>query len=648
MIAALLCAAVGGLAAGAALTLARRQWRRGLALQAAGAATLAVAGFAALIAGHPAGAVFTAQLTPRFGVDGLSGFFLGTLGLIATPALSYSSRYLDDSRRGRVVAALTGVFVLVMASLLCARDPVTFLASWELMTLVPAAIILVFRAADRESRRTVFTYLAITHLGGAGTWVAVLLLAKAGAFGMSGVIASGSGLQAVIALAALLGMGTKAGVVPLHSWLPRAHPIAPAPVSALMSGVMIKLAIYAMIRVFVDWLGVLPAWFGVLVLAAGAVSAVGGVTYALFEHELKRLLALHSIENIGIIMLGLGACLVLRARGDGLWAAFALAAALLHTLNHAVFKALLFLGAGSIERAVGSLRLDRLGGLLRRMPWTGWAFLVGAMAIAGLPPLNGFASEWLTLQALLHVPMSGRVGDGVAGAIALAALGATAALAVFCFVKVVGLALLGPPRRGAARDAVEVGFSMRAAVAVLAAACVVLGLIPGLVLHLLVSVAPWNSSFPASPGLRLPSTGALPTIAFGMVLVVGTAALARLRGRRAAASAPTWACGQPVIPQLGWSGAGFTKPLRLVLEGVLRPRREIGVQVRGGVVTEIAYHGEVPNLIDERVYRPVARLSLAAAAHARRLQSGSLAVYAAYLIGLVVAVLLAGRIGLLG
>src|ERR1019366_7211141 len=281
------------------------------------------------------------------------------------------------------------------AALLCARDPVTFLGSWEVMTLVPAAIILVYRAADRESRRTVFTYLAITHLGGAGTWVAVLLLAKAGAFGTSGVIASGSGLQAVIGLAALLGMGTKAGVVPLHSWLPRAHPIAPAPVSALMSGVMIKLAIYAMIRVFIGWLGVLPAWFGVLVLAAGAVSAVGGVTYALFEHELKRLLALHSIENVGIIMLGLGACLVLRARGDQFWAAIALAAALLHTLNHAVFKALLFLGAGS-------LRLDRLGGLLRRMPWTGWAFLVGAMAIAGLPPLNGFASEWLTLQALLH------------------------------------------------------------------------------------------------------------------------------------------------------------------------------------------------------------------------------------------------------
>ena len=218
-----------------------------------------------------------------------------------------------------------------------------------------------------------------------------------------------------------------------------------------MSGVMIKVAIYGLVRVLVDWLGVLPLWFGVLVLALGALSAVGGVVYALFQHDLKRLLAFHSIENVGIIVLGLGACLLLRARGADTWAALALAAALLHTLNHAVFKSLLFLGAGAFERAVGSLELDRLGGLLRRMPWTGGAFLVGSLAIAGVPPFNGFASEWLTLQALVHVPAYGGLGDGLAGALALAALAATAALAVFCFVKVVGLVLLGPPRRAVGR-----------------------------------------------------------------------------------------------------------------------------------------------------------------------------------------------------
>ncbi len=264
-----------------------------------------------------------------------------------------------------------------------------------------------------------FVYVALTHLAGAGTWIAVLLLADAGAFGGTSQIATGSGLQIAIALAAIVGMGAKAGLMPLHVWLPRAHPIAPAHVSALMSGVMIKVAIYGLVRVLVEWLGVLPQWVGVLVLGLGALSAVAGVVYALFQHELKRLLAFHSIENVGIIVLGLGACLLLRARGADQWAAFALGAALLHTLNHAVFKGLLFLGAGAFERAVGSLELDRLGGLLRRMPWTGAAFAVGAMAIAGLPPLNGFASEWLTLQALVHVPVYGGISDGVAGAVAL-------------------------------------------------------------------------------------------------------------------------------------------------------------------------------------------------------------------------------------
>jgi hydrogenase-4 component B len=648
VIAALYVVAFAGIAVGAALTLRPAHWRQGLALQAMGAGLLVAAGIASLATGHVVGASFTSRPTPHFGVDRLSGLFLATLGLVAGPVAVYSVRYLDGSGRDRLVGALTGGFVLAMAGVLCARDPVTLLGGWELMTLLPAVIILVARSASAQARHTVFTYLAITHLGGVGAWVAILLLAHAGALGGVGVVAPGSGLQIGIALAALVGMGTKAGVVPLHAWLPRAHPIAPAPVSALMSGVMIKVAIYAMVRVFVDWLGVLPTWFGILVLAVGAVSSLGGVTYALFQHELKRLLAMHSIENVGIIVLGLGACLVLRARGADTWAALALAAALLHTVNHAVFKALLFLGAGSIERAAGSLELDRLGGLLRRMPWTGGAFFVGAMAISGLPPFNGFASEWLTLQALLRLPMSGHVGDGVAGSVALAALGATAALALFCFVKVVGLVLIGPPRRAAVHDAQEAAVPMRAAMVALATGCVVLGVVPGLLVSRLVAVAPWHVSLASHAGLSLPGTGSLPTVAIAALLVAVTAGLFGLRGHRVAAPAPTWVSGQPAAPQLNWSSAGFTKPLRLVLEVVLRPRREIEVQARGGIVTEVRYDGEVPNLIDERVYRPVARWSLAGAAHARRLQSGSLGTYVGYLVGLVVAVLLAARIGWLG
>jgi hydrogenase-4 component B len=644
---ALLVVGAGLVALGALLVTRPRSYGAALTLQAFGAAAVAVAGFWVFSSGAALGAGFTSAFEPRLGVDGLSGFFLGMLGLVAAPVLLFSRGYLQPTGRGRAVASLTGWFVLVLAFVLCARDPLTFLLGWEVMTLLPAAVILV-GGADRPTRQTVFAYVGFTHLGGAGTWVAVLLLAHASALGEPAAISSGSGLQVAIALAALVGMGTKAGIAPLHVWLPRTHPIAPAPVSALMSGVMIKIAIYGLVRVLVDSLGVLPTWFGALVLAVGAFSAVAGVVYALFQHDLKRLLAFHSIENIGIIVLGLGACLLLRASGADTWAALALAAALLHTLNHGVFKSLLFLGAGSFERAVGSLELDRLGGLLRRMPWTGGAFLVGALAIAGAPPLNGFASEWLTLQALVHVSAYGALGDGLAGAVALAALAATAALAVFCFVKVVGLVLLGPPRRTAVAEAHEAAVPMRAAVALLAAACVVLGVVPGLLVGSLAGLAPWPVSVPTTLGLHPPGTGSLPTVGIALVLGALVPALAFVRGRRVAAPAPTWACGQLVQPQLQWTSAGFTKPLRLVLELVLRPQREISVRVEGGVVQEVSYSGRVPQLIDERLYAPVVASALVAARHARRLQTGSLGTYVAYLIALVLALLAAAKAGLVG
>jgi hydrogenase-4 component B len=645
---ALLVAGLGALALGGILAFFRPAFSSGVVLQAVGAIAIGVAGFWVLGTGAVLGEGFTSAFTPQVGVDGLSGLFLGALGLVAAPALVFSLRYLEATARGRAIAGLTAAFLLAMATVICARDPLTFLFGWELMTLLPAAVILLAREADQQARQTVFSYVAITHLGGVGTWIAILLLAEAGAIGNASAITSGSGLQTAIALAALIGMGTKAGVMPMHVWLPRAHPVAPAPVSALMSGVMIKVAIYALVRVLVEWVGVLPLWLCLLVLALGALSAVGGVTYALFEHDLKRLLALHSIENIGIIVLGLGASLLLRARGADQWAAFALGAALLHTVNHAVFKALLFMGAGAFERAVGSLEIDRLGGLLRRMPWTGAGFLIGAMAIAGLPPLNGFASEWLTLQALLHVSQYGNVADGIAGAIALGALASTAALALFCFVKVTGLALLGAPRRKAVAEAEEAPRLMVAAVAFLALACVVLGLAPGLLFAPLVGLAPWPTTEPTGMGLHLPGTGSLPTGGIALVLVALTAGLTLLRGRRSAAPAPSWACGQLVEPQLSWTSAGFTKPLRLVLEVMLRPQREIVVRSEGGVLQEVSYRGHVPHLIDERLYRPVVRLSLASAARARRLQSGSLGTYVVYLIALVVALLAAARIGLIG
>jgi hydrogenase-4 component B len=643
----LVVAGVAAVGVGGVLTSVRRTFSAGVAIQAVGCALFAVGGLWALAVDGAAGSGFSSAFDPRVGIDGLTGVFLGVLGVVGAAALVYAIRYLEPSGRGRAIGALTALFVGTQVLVLVARDPLTFLVGWEAMTLVPAAVILL-RQADEPARRAVFFYVALTHLAGAGTWVAILLLAHEGAIGNPTVIASGSGVQTGIALAALIGMGAKAGLMPLHVWLPLAHPLAPAHVSALMSGVMIKVAIYALIRVLVEWLGVLPEWLGVLVLAVGALSAVAGVVYALFQHELKRLLAFHSIENVGIIVLGLGACLLLRARGAEAWAAFALAAALLHTVNHALFKSLLFLGAGSFEKAVGSLELDRLGGLIRGMPWTGGAFVVGAVAIAGLPPLNGFASEWATLQSLLRVPAYGGVADGTAGAVALGALAATAALAALCFVKVIGLVLLGPARRDPVAHATEAPGSMRAGLIVLAGGCVLLGVAPGLLFGSLVGLAPWSSAAPTTAGLDVPGTGDFQSVGVAIVLVALVGVFALLRGSRVAAPAQTWACGQLVEPQLAWTSAGFTKPLRLVLEDVLRPEREITVRREGGVVTEVSYEGRVPHLFEERLYRPVAALALHGAHHARRLQSGRLGTYVGYLLGLLLVLLALAKLGILG
>jgi hydrogenase-4 component B len=643
-------AGAAALALGGVLAVLPGRMGAGLALQAMGMASLGVAGLGALTGGHDAGAAFRSDVSPALGLDALSGFFLVVLAVTAVPTLVFARGYLNGSAAGgRIVAGLTAAFLLALVGVLAARDVTTFLAFWELMTLVPAAAILAARR-DAPVRGAVQAYLAITHLGGAGVWIAVLVLARHGAIGHPAALAAaGGGVQTLVAIAALIGFGTKAGFIPLHSWLPGAHPVAPSHLSALMSGMMIKVALYGLIRVEFDWLGATPMWLGITLLAVGVLSSLGGVLWALVQHDLKRLLAYHSIENVGIIALGLGASLLFARAGNTLWAQLAFAAALLHVANHAIFKALLFLGAGAFNRAVGSLELDRLGGLLGRMPWTGGAFLVGSMAIAGVPPLNGFASEWLTLQSLLHVAFHRPLGVALAGGVALAALAATAALALLCFVKVVGLVLLGSPRRRQCVTASEAPVSMRAGMAVLAGLCVAIGVMPGLVVPTLAGLAPVGAAagLTRHAGLAIPGSS-LPTLGLAVALVGLTAALVRLRGRRRAAPAPSWACGQPVVPALAWTSAGFTKPLRLVLEALFRPRREVEVVQTGGMVRAVTYSGEVPSLVDTLLYEPAIRAGLRGAALARRLQTGNVRTYALYLLALVVGLLVLVRVGALG
>lgn len=615
-----------------------------LGLQITGAAALAAGGLWTLASDAAPGAVFRSDMTPAFGFDGLSAFFAVVVCLAAVPALLTVADDLRQTPAARSIVALTGVFLLALVGVLAARDVMTFLAFWELMTLVPAAAILVARR-DRDVRRAVFMYLGVTHLGGAGVWVALLTLAHHHVLGGSALRSPGT--VALVTVAAFVGFGTKAGLMPLHSWLPRAHPVAPSHVSALMSAVMIKVALYGLIRVLFEWVSA-PLWAGIALLAVGGLSAVGGIFYATVQHELKRLLAFSSIENVGVIALGLGASLVLRAEGEPVWSAIAFAAALLHTGNHAAFKALLFLAAGAFYRAVGELQLDELGGLLRRMPWTGWSFLVGCAAIAPLPPLNGFASEWLTLQALLHVGYDTSAGVAAAGAAATALLAITAGLAVFCFVKVIGLVLLGRPRTPRTATAAERPVATRVAVVLLAAACVVLGLIPGLLLPALAGLAPGDPEIAARLRLELPGTGGFAPLAVWIALAVVCAGLLRLAGRRPrTAATPAWSSGQPFEAVQAWTSAGFSNPLRVVLRFVYRPDREVRVETREGVVTEIAYRADIPHLFDTLLYEPLHRRALRAAATARRLQSGSLHTYLAYLLALVIVLLASVRLGVL-
>ncbi len=623
--------------------LASGSLRAALAAQSAGIALLGLAGAWVLASGHPVGAGFHDAVRPAFGIDPLSGFFLIVIAGVGAPAAVSARDALTDDAQGRGLAVLTGCFLLVLVGFVCARDPSTLLGFWELMTLVPAGAILLARQ-DRQARHGVFVYLAITHIGGAGVWVAVLVLAEHGALGGH---ALGGGLAVLVACAALLGFCTKAGLMPLHSWLPRAHPLAPAHISALMSGVMIKLALYGLVRVLFDWLAPPGLWVGIALIGIGGLSCLGGVLYALMQHELKRLLAFHSIENVGIVALGLGASLVFRDVGEPAWSAIAFAAALLHALNHALFKGLLFLGAGAFTKALGSLELDRLGGLLRRMPWTGAAFTLGAIAIAGLPPLNGFVSEWMTLQSLLHLGVSSHLGISLLGALATAGLAATAALAVYCFVKVIGLVLLGLPRRPECEQAQEAPIGTRASMLFLAGACVLLGVLPGLLIPTLASLGPEHATLRGLVAVNLPGTGSLPTLALALGLLTLVALLVKLAGARRTAPSPTWICGQPTPAGLAWTSAGFTKPLRLVLESLLRPRRESTVIASAGVTQAVSHQAEVPHLFDTVLYGPLARNALRAAAVARRLQSGSLRTYLVYLIALLGLLLALARLGLL-
>ena len=604
------------------------------------------------------------------GVDGLSAFFLLVIALVAAAAALYGPSYLGAHARGpRVQTLALAAFVACMALVCCAGDLVTFLLGWEGMTLA-SWVLVVCDTHSEENARAGLLYLVMAHAGTAALLVAFLTLAdRAGGYDFAAVRAAarglGGGTRTALFLLVLAGFGAKAGVVPLHVWLPKAHPAAPSHASALMSGVMLKVALYGVFRFAFDLLapaaGPLPASWGWTVLLLGTVSAVVGVLLALQQHDLKRLLAFHSVENVGIILIGAGIAMLLAGgRGPGVLATLALAAALLHTLNHAAFKGLLFLGAGSVLARTGLRNMEELGGLARRMPWTAWLFLLGAIAISALPPLNGFVSEWMTFQALLLGGVRLGGSSGLLAGVAASMLALTGGLAAACFAKAFGVTFLGRPRSAHAEHAQESPAPMIAGMVLLAAACAALGLAPGWAMRLLdrptaeLLGGPGASAAvtahgplvlaagDASAGLGATSISVTAAAALFAALAVLAWALRAWPRRAPRRLAPTWTCGMAPSARFDYTATAFAKPLRLIFAALYRPRREIQKETGPSpyVVRRLGYAGEVVDLAETMLYARVKRWVTASAHEIRTYSTGRIHGYIAFVLATLVVSLL--------
>ena len=602
-------------------------------------------------------------------IDPLSAYFNVTLGVLAAAVSLYSFGYLREMEGRRNLGAFGFFFNLLLMSLalvFTASNVFFFLVAWEVMAL-SAFCLVSFEHEKEEARNAGVLFLVMSHAGTGLLLIAFLLLTSAsGSLDFSSFHLLASSLsplqQGAVFLLFLCGFGVKAGLVPVHIWLPEAHPVAPSNVSALMSGIVIKTGIYGMARVFFDFYGTPPIWMGTVVLALGVVSALLGVLYALMEHDIKRLLAWHSIENIGIILMGFGAAMIFRSLGQANLAALALIAALYHTFNHAIFKGLLFLGAGSVVQATHTRNMEKMGGLIRRMPVTALCFLLGAVAISGLPPLNGFVSEWLTYQALLAgfgtTQSLTRLMFPIAGSL----LALTAALAAACFVKAFAIPFLALPRSEEAAEARECSLPMRAGMAVLAVGCIALGLGATWFVPVFDSITQQTLGVRASAalvtahGLALTAGtghgtvqgGTISTAGMALFFLLAGAAFAlplALRWRRRSVRGPVWDCGLPgLTADNEYTATAFSKPLRMIFSALYRPRREIQAEyeVSPHYPSAIRFESEIERTFEKRLYGPLRERSMAAANRMKGIQAGSINVYLAYIFITLILLLLFG------
>jgi len=521
-------------------------------------------------------------------VDALAAYFLIVVNTAAAVISLYALEYGGHDEEPERVLPFYPAFLAGMNLVLVASDAFSFLVSWEFMSLSSWLLVLA-NHKQKDTGSGAFLYLIMASLGTGALLLAFgLLSAASGSYifaSMHGATLGGLNRAILFALV-LIGTGSKAGMVPLHVWLPPAHAAAPSHVSALMSGIMTKVAIYGLVRLLFDLAGPPAWWWGAVVLLLGGITALLGVLYAVMQHDLKRLLAYHTVENIGIILIGLGLALAFRAGHLDVLAVLALSAALFHALNHATFKSLLFLGSGAILIATGERDMEHLGGLIHRMPTTAFVFLIGAVAISALPPFNGFVSEWLTFQGILNGSLLPQWLLKFIVPVVGAMLALAAALAAVCFVKVYGVVFLGRPRRPEAEQAHEVGLWMVAPMAALAALCAAIGVLPQAILDLLRPVAavlwPDAPSLPAGDWLWLAPLGSDRSSYSGLVVLTAITLLAtllvmaihRLASNRVRRG-PAWDCGFPdPRPETQYTASSFAQPIRRIFGSVAFGARE--------------------------------------------------------------------------
>ncbi|MHB1093311.1 MAG: hydrogenase 4 subunit B [Thiobacillus sp.] len=574
-------------------------------------------------------------------LDALSAFFMILLGAAAFGITVYAAGYFRNMAAGplALLALWYHLFLASMTAVMLADDAYAFMVAWEVMALSSYFLVTTDHKIP-EIRRAGFLYLLIAHVG-----ALALLLAF-------GVLQGGHGDYTFDAmrhaertpfwasaayLLALFGFGAKAGLVPIHVWLPEAHPAAPSPVSALMSGVMLKTAVYGLLRLTFDLLDVQIGWWGTLALALGLVTALYGVIFAAVQSDMKRLLAWSSIENIGVIFAAFGLTLIFYTDGKGALAALTLTALLYHALNHAFFKGLLFVGTGSVLHATGERNMGRLGGLMRFMPWTAWLTLVGALAIAGLPPLNGFVSEWLLLQAFLLTPGLTQPYLNMVIPVAAATVALAAALAAYVMVKFFGVIFLGQPRDPTLHHAHEASWPERLGMLWLAAGCILLGLFPALVIgwlapvvqlltqHALANDGNWLMLAPIS-SKRASYAPLIFLLVVTAVVVLTFLWVRRVYHGRVRRSDP-WDCGYPEqTARMQDSAEGFGQPIRQIFEVFMRVERD----TPDPFDRNPRYRGDSRDKLWILIYQPIARVTNWLSEQAGRLQHGRIQWYLVY------------------